>query len=420
MPHRTARPTITPAGGARMVARGSRPTLHVKVELDASGKPRRSIVSGGATDGASDGRRRAIVLIPGVRREERGFRRDTLINNLETVEAFPVRRAEVVELDGETGARMTALPLRSGAQPPATDLDVFEAYWADMMPEQAELSPWQKLGHGLDLLAYWLFSWRAWRAFAVSRYITFGLMAGGVLLVLWYVALALLVADTVTKDAALSANVRGSPVLGDLLAMFLAAADMVGHWYWWAAIAFVLSVVRVDALVQLAHFAKDYLENRPDETEVGLRGRMRNRVRATLENVLQAGYDEVVVVAHSFGSVIAVDVLADWPHRDDFARLRLITLGSPIAVLGYRSKWLDAERRQLLARPELQIWVDFHAPTDWLCTAVPGHAARYGELSRELDFEAPLRQMLTGQTHLLYYRDPIVLETLAAPSLAPP
>jgi hypothetical protein len=37
----------------------------------------------------SGSHRRAIVLIPGVRREERFFRRDALISNLETVERFP-------------------------------------------------------------------------------------------------------------------------------------------------------------------------------------------------------------------------------------------------------------------------------------------------------------------------------------------
>lgn len=359
-------------------------------------------------------RRRAIVLIPGARREERFFRRDALINNLETVESFPLRRGEAVEVAGEVGVQLTARPIRS-AGPQGPDLDVFEAYWADMVPEQAELGPWQKLGSGLDMLAYWLFSWRTWRALAVSRYITFGLMAGGVLLVLWYVALALVVADAVTKDVTLTAEVADLPVLGSVLTWFLAAANMIGHWYWWALIAFVLSIVPVDGLVQLARFAKDFLENRPDETEVGLRDRMRHRVRATLENVLEAGYDEVFLVAHSFGSVLAIDLLADWPHRDDFARLKLVTLGSPIAVLGYRSRWLDAERIQLLQRPELDTWLDFHAETDWLCTAVPGHADRYRDMSWQVDFEAPLRQMLTGQTHLLYYRSSEVLESLAAP-----
>jgi hypothetical protein len=371
--------------------------------------------SGRSASARSGPHRRAIVLIPGVRREERFFRRDTLMSNLETVETYPLRRGEAVEVAGEVGIRLTARPLRAASAPHGPDLDVFEAHWADMVPEQAELGPWQKLGSGLDMLAYWLLSWRTWRALTESRYITIGLMAGGLLLVLWYVALALVVADAVTKDVTLAAGVRDIPVLGDALQMFLVAADMVGHWYWWALIAFVLSIVPVDGLVQLARFAKDYLENRPDETEVGLRDRTRNRVRTTLENVLEAGYDEVLLVAHSFGSVLAIDLLADWPHRDDFARLRLVTLGSPIAVLGHRSRWLDAERRQLLQRPELDVWLDFHAPTDWLCTAVPGHADRYRELSREIDFEAPLRQMLTGQTHLLYYRSSEVLEALAAP-----
>jgi pimeloyl-ACP methyl ester carboxylesterase len=364
---------------------------------------------------SSGSRRRAIVLVPGVKREERFFRRDTLVSNLETVETFPVSRGDAVEVAGDIGVRLTARPLRSGSAPHGPDLDVFEAHWADMVPEQVELGPWQKLGNGLDMLAYWLLSWRTWQALSVSRYITLGLMIGGLLLVLWYVALVLVVADAVTKDVTLAAGVRDVPVLGNLLQMFLDGAGMIGRWYWWALIACVLSVVPVDALVQMARFAKDYLENRPDESEVGLRDRMRNRVRATLENVLEAGYDEVVLVAHSFGSVLAIDLLADWPHRDDFARLRLVTLGSPIAVLGYRSKWLDAERRQLLQRPELETWLDFYAPTDWLCTAVPGHADRYQDMSRKVDFEAPLRQMLTGQTHMLYYRCSEVLETLAAP-----
>jgi hypothetical protein len=364
---------------------------------------------------SSGPRRRAIVLVPGVKREERFFRRDTLVSNLETVESFPLRRGDAVEVAGDVGVRLTARPVRTASAPPGPDLDVFEAHWADMVPEQVELGPWQKLGSGLDMLAYWLLSWRTWRALSVSRYITLGLMIGGLLLVLWYVALVLVVADAVTKDVTLTAGVRDVPVLGSLLQMFLDAAGMIGRWYWWALIACVLSIVPVDALVQMARFAKDYLENRPDETEVGLRDRMRDRVRATLENVLEAGYDEVVLVAHSFGSVLAIDLLADWPHRDDFARLRLVTLGSPIAVLAHRSRWLDAERTQLLQRPELDVWLDFYAPTDWLCTAVPGHAERYRGMSRELDFEAPLRQMLTGQTHMLYYRCSEVLETLAAP-----
>lgn len=200
-----------------------------------------------------------------------------------------------------------------------------------------------------------------------------------------------------------------------MLEVFYGAADAIAHWYWWVLIAFVFSFVPVDELVGLARFVKNYFENPPDETEVGLRDRMRQRMRDTLENVLMRPYDDVLVVAHSFGSVLAVDVLADWPHQQDFKRLRLVTLGSPIAVLCYRSKWLDGERQELLANPDLVHWLDFHAKTDWLCTAVPVHRERYGGQSRKIEFDAPLRQKLTGQTHLLYYRHAVVLEALAAP-----
>jgi hypothetical protein len=59
-------------------------------------------------------------------------------------------------------------------------------------------------------------------------------------------------------------------------------------------------------------------------------------------------------------------------------------------------------------------WADYYAPTDWLCAAVPGHEGVFKQnQSLELAFEAPLRQRLTGQTHLLYFRDPRVLTELA-------
>lgn len=362
--------------------------------------------------------RRAIVLIPGIRQEERFRRRDVLVSNLAAVETWPLARGERIKVAGETAQRLTARPVRGEGQPSGPDLDVFEAYWADMVPAEAEAGPWQKLGHGLDLLAYWLFSWRTWRALAVSRYITVGLMFGGLIMVLWYVALVLLVVDTLRTDET-TAALGAIPVVGVLLDGLFWAADRIAHWYWWALIAFVLSFVRVDALVQLARFVKDYFENRPDEFEVGLRDRLRQRIGTTLGNVLAEPYEEVFIVAHSFATTPVLDLLADWPHRGDFRRLRLVTLGSPIAVLSYRSKWLQAELEQILNLPELEVWFDFHAPTDWLCTAIPGHEERYAQMSRELEFEAPLRQRLTGQTHMLYYRHPAVLELLAAPCPVP-
>ncbi|MGF1630174.1 MAG: hypothetical protein ACFCUT_11950 [Kiloniellaceae bacterium] len=373
-------------------------------------------------------KKRAIVLIPGMKREERFHRRDILVSNLETVERHPLTRGAEVSVGGECGLRLTLSPLRGAddrPQAPAlASLDVFEAYWADMIPEQVEQPPWTKLLQGLELVGYWVFSLRSWQAVAVSTrngsfLIALGLLMGGLTLVAWYLMLAVLIGQAVAPGGAVPENLAGIPVVSDLVHVLGLATGWIAAHAWWAVLPFLLAMLQVDALVLLARFIKDYFENREDESGVGLRDRVRRRIAGTLESVLAADYDEVVVVAHSFGTVIATDILADWPHEADLKRLSLVSLGSPITVLRYRSAWLEGERKEVLQSRRLATWIDFFSPSDWLCGAVTGHCEIYGEgMSRKLSFEAPWPQKLSGQTHLLYYRDPRVLEQLAAPLAA--
>lgn len=370
-------------------------------------------------------RRRAIVLIPGMKREQRFYRRDVLAANLETVERHPLVRGEEVSVGGECGLRLALAPLRAGAAapPPAAlvSVDVFEAYWADMIPEQVEQAPWTKLLQGLELVGYWVFSLGTWKAVAASlrrgsSLIALGLLMGGLTLTAWYLMLAVLVGQAVAPGGEVPEELAGIPVVSDVVAAYGMAAGWIAGHAWWAVLPFLLTMLQVNALVLLARFTKDYFENREDETGVGLRDRVRRRIAGTLESVLAGGYDEVVVLAHSFGTVIAIDILADWPHEADLKRLSLVSLGSPIAVLRYRSAWLESERREVLQTRRFAAWFDFFSPSDWLCGAITGHRESYGtEMSRRLLFEAPWRQKLSGQTHMLYYRDLRVLEQLAAP-----
>ncbi|GAB4369703.1 MAG: hypothetical protein Kow00114_29630 [Kiloniellaceae bacterium] len=373
-------------------------------------------------------KRRAIVLIPGMKREERFRRREVLVSNLETVERHPLTRGEEITLNGETGLRLALTPLRGGAgarqAPPFASIDVFEAYWADMIPEQLEQTPWTKLFQGLELVGYWVCNPGTWLAAVQSLrrgslLIALGLLMGGLTLVAWYLMLAVLVGQAVAPGGKVPEELAAIPVVSDVVHAYGLAAGWLASNAWWAVLPFLLAMLQVDALVLLARFIKDYFENREDENGVGLRDRVRRRIAGTLEAVLAADYDEVMVVAHSFGTVIATDILADWPHEADLKRLSLVSLGSPIAVLRYRSAWLERERRAVLEARRLPAWVDYFSPSDWLCGAVTGHRERYGEaMSRKLAFEAPWPQKLTGQTHLYYYRDPRVLEQLAAPLTA--
>ena len=359
--------------------------------------------------------RRAIILIPGLQRIERFARRDLLIDNLQLLERRPMRPGEPVAVLGEAGRRVLPLPLR-GALTLGPELDIFEAYWADLVTPPAELGPFGRLWSGFELILYWLFSKGNLRAIGLSPTIALGLIAGGVLLLLWYASLAVLVAAALRADPVQSQLVTDIPLLQALLERFLAATAWVEATAPYAFVTLLLATFKTDELAQMAQFTKDYLENTRTGAEPGLRDRVRRRVAETLDRVLAEPYEEIVIVGHSVGSVIAIDLLAGWPHPGDRARLGLVTWGSPEAVLACRSRWLAAEREALFAhRPGL--WLDFFSPTDWLCTAVTGHAEHYPRMSHRLVFDAPILARATGRTHMLYYSDPTVLEALAAPVL---
>ncbi len=380
--------------------------------------------AGSAVEPKPDAKRRAIVLIPGFRREERFFRRDILVRNLLMVERSPLREGGDIEVTGEQGKRLIPRTLRGDTMVESTavaEVDIFEAFWADMIPDTIERTPWQKLLWGLELIVYWVLNWRSWTAFRTSRYMTFGLLAGGTLLVLWYISIILLAAQAIGQNP--PEFLEQIPQLKPVIDGFVTVASAIGTWQLWIIVAAVLPMMRIDELVHMAGFIKDYFQNKPDETEVGLRQRLRNRVQSTLENVYQAGYEEVTILAHSFGTILAIDLMADWPHGRDLARTTLVTMGSPVAVLAHRSPWLSSEVDRLAARDDIAAWDDYYAATDWLCTAIPGRDKFAGAGGSHLiDFETRLTEMMTGRTHLLYYRHSHLLEQLvqARPALSSP
>jgi hypothetical protein len=366
-------------------------------------------------------RRRAIVLIPGFKREERGLRAAILADNIAAaVESRRLAVAKTAAIAGEAGHSLTAATIRGSV--PGRDgpdrVDIFEAYWADMIPNMAEAGPLDKIWSGLNLLVYWLFNWRILGATRISPAISIGLFAGGAIMVLWYVSV-LLVAIEALGQADLPDFLKDSAAAQQVLDSIKALAKQVSGLEIWIAAGILLRVMHADDLVDLARFNRDYLENRvipnsEDKRQVGLKDRLRERVIATLERVMAEPYDEVVLLSHSFGTVIAVDLLRDWPHEDDFRRLALVTLGSPIGVLSYRSPWLKDELDGLLGGKRLARWTDFYSGSDWLCSSVPGQAKAFPEHSIRLDFEAPLAERASGRTHMLYYRDPRVLTRLVS------
>ena len=367
-------------------------------------------------DGQATGRR-AIILIPGLEEAEKSEKRDLLVANLVTIEGHRLRVDGTVQVGAEAGVRLRAEPLRGDVDAVARELDVFEAYWTDMTVKSQEQGLKHKLRLGFSLLFFWVFSYRFWGAFSISRWMTLGMLASGGLMCLWFLSLAVLAANALSVQDLVPAELQSSPTVTKGVTWAKETLGSVASTEFWGVITLLLAMVPVETGIKIAAFTKHYLQDVPDETGVGLRARIRSRVTAVIEEVSKSEeYDEIFVTGHSFGTVIATDILADWPHEADRARVTFVTWGSPMAMLQFRSVWLR-DQLAAIARPgAVARWCDFWSPTDWLCSRVPVEQGGAVELSsRRLAFEAPFHQRLTGETHKLYYKEQAVLEFLAAP-----
>ena len=394
-------------------------------DVQALDTPEAAAADTAVTPVPPDGKRRAIVFIPGLKRVERNARRRELVENLLVNEQVPLHRSgdddsAEIKIPGAAGVRLRATGMRANGKMPGFEtLDVFEAYWVDQLPADAEQKPFVRVTRGLSLLAYWLVS-PLWRAFSSTTWqITAGLLFGGVALVVWYLSILITVASLWLKQPPEQigeiVTVAG-PGFGTWLK---GAATWLVEWKAWPLIAFLMPITPVMVVVDHAQAVKTLLTNALAGAAVGRRSLARKAVGDVLSAVAgqdadagEPAYDEVVILAHSFGTVILIDLLADWPHTDDFRRLKVVTLGSPESVLAVRSNWLRAETAKVLAAKPVSSWVDVSSANDYLSAPIDGHAAAYGEEARLVIPPERGSMPFTSSAHDAYVSAPEVLRLL--------
>jgi len=370
-----------------------------------------------------EGLRRAIVLVPGWEDLKRNQRRDTLATGIAMLDAQSYRRAGEVPVEGFVAARLVAAaPVARGA--PA-EIDVIEAYWGDLGRPEGEGGAFTQFLRAAGLFLYWAGHRGVVRMFAISRAISFGAVFGALVLIAWYLdALVVLIQAASSLDL---------PLEGALLQPVRWLAERVNAalaWLGWGAVVVLVPLfVRWRAMAvarAVAAGARDYLRNRRDRDGLGLRDRLRHRVAEALGAALAAGYDEVVLLAHSFGTLPALDLLVELAEAPALERVTLVTWGSPAAVMACRAPWLAErldETRRLAGRLR---WIDAWSDADWLCTRIPRPAVGEGQAGwgpgaeLPLQFDTTFGDRLSGRSHLFYYSDRRALAPLVAPLERPP
>ena len=172
--------------------------------------------------------------------------------------------------------------------------------------------------------------------------------------------------------------------------------------------------VGLDVAADVVHYlqVRDTRASTPGPTALAIRHRMRK----VMETVLaRENPDRIVIVAHSLGSVIAVDELAD--HAGPCAcafegTVELVTMGSPVTHLfqhyfpgTYPRDWGDPKWTHFTDR--VARWRNVHRRDDFVGTAIAGEDA------------APLAGKLTNREiaagrHTDYWTEPDFVAEVAA------
>jgi hypothetical protein len=345
----------------------------------------------------------AFILIPGLDPREKGIAAQRLINGLiNCTEQGKIEEAGQVKLEGEKASKVIVVY----PDGPPAELHIFEAFWGDLtraeIPDDLSKKVLVRLRNATGLLVYWFFS-GVWRAVPhASRYMTGALLFSSLLLVAWYYS----VLQVGLTSIGPSENV--------LLSKLHDWGKGMGVWWVWGIVSLAVGCLPLDEVVDISSFTKRYLQNVAGTDEVGCRDKIRHRMKEVVDEVCGSGnYESVTIVAHSFGTVAAVDLLAGYVPGGNL-KLRLVTMGSPLELLGYRSAWVRTETDRCLKNPAISTWYDFYSRDDWMCSKVPGHGSGPGQKSYKQVRECSAMEKLTGKSHKVYYQSQEIMETLTA------
>lgn len=341
----------------------------------------------------------AVIFIPGLFHEEKGYYFDILREGLENQERLNFKSIGEVSILGHAGQRFGIYSEGNLLK----KIDIYEAFWLDIIAEQKLSSKdlRAKFLEGTSLLIYWLFS-SIWKSFYEAPSLIMGLIASLFALVFWYYGILI----TIIKDVAEKGNFFGQTIPKDsqwyeYIKIIVAILD---SWTVFILVGIILSFVgaiSLDKMIDQAYFAKKYLGNLAG---IILRNKICSRVKKITDDILN-DYDKVTILAHSFGAIIGTDFLADYRSKKT---LKYITLGGNLKLLSYRSKWIKEEIKKCLDNQVISKWDDYYSKQDWLGAETPiPKGSNSAKIERhEFPIQCFFMDRLFGITHIAYLSDP--------------
>ncbi|MGJ3242550.1 MAG: hypothetical protein ACFE0O_06300 [Opitutales bacterium] len=368
-------------------------------------------------------KREAILLIHGIDGKTAGDVLAKLERGLLT--APDVDQATLLapgEINGHP-VRNLRLHLKNRANPVRYSL--MEGFWGDTIDKLTQRSIREQILRGLYLIRFWA---KTPVIQARNRYIAVGgVVTALALLLWWYGVVAGVVNVAVLPTGGTLVNELEALAYSSENSLFQFLIYLLSYFtHWGTALAAMLlgggATLVVDQVVNILHFTERYLSHQ------NLQARIWRRLTEQLQAMLQSeDFDRLTIVSHSFGTVLHVDLLADWSVKTGIP-VRHITLGGPLAVMALRSEAIRERLYRALTNPRVSEhpWTDFYSPRDWLCTATPDGSPDYqfGMSSlrggrtiehHQVPFAGKYRDEVRAAFHTRYFQQPSVLSTILEP-----
>ena len=350
--------------------------------------------------------RELIVFIPGIGVKEPETYLEKLIQG---IRGFCQARGidlRALEDSGEPGTGRRRLELQSSSGE-LREIVLQEVYWGDLRPRLSTEPVTRKILRGLNLFVYWVSSMETWKRAARSKYMMFNMIFTLILILTWYYG------AFAAGMTAIGSNPEmfGQPLPVGVATFLADLGNSMGSWNVWVIAAVIMGALPATEIIDISYASKAYLQNRH-----GMRHRVCSRVAKSLSDGAKGGdngYDRITVLAHSFGAVVGVDVMAEFTAVGT-PRVRIITMGGPLLLMAGRSARLGRAIDAVLANPNVEEWIDFYSDHDWLCTETPIDDDVEKFRSHKITATVPVDEKFSGESHDLYFADWDVVETLLA------
>lgn len=354
-----------------------------------------------------------VVIIPGMFSNYQGEVMERLVDAFAHRLGTLVPRVREYRVSTRQGEGVSQASIEIDLEEGVTRyLELRELAWSDLRPSMNDVGVFERLLRGGRLVVYWGQAFLRQDMLPASHSLRRWFIYATAALVAWYMlAIAAVLLAFGPDVLAFCSHVLG---LFSSSRPAAAAAAPDSPWPKWVA-AFAVAVLGLKATTQSVDLSWTFYAFMEDLDS--FRHRLRLRLRGLLSHIVlnEQTWNRIVVVAHSFGTVVAADALGG--SSTDGARLpslHLITLGSPLEFLSC----CDAEIRSLvescLRANEVKAWTDFYAPEDPFCSKVPIAEDPSGKFRAEqIDLDATARAAGVVGLHDAYFHRAEVLDLVA-------